>query len=139
MNEKKEKFLTAVRILAPGDETILEAAEEVNEEHLSLAPGCEALEFVVAMQQRKGPSWPCRNRFKRTSRTIPALVQSPPSAELSFEDALRLKSAELWIRLGQPDQAIREIKRLPENLQKHASVLKAHLAAVRAAREQSDP
>jgi len=136
MNERKEKFLTAVRILAAGDEFILRAAEWVGEEHLSMAPGCEALEFVVAMQQAKKARWPCRNRFKRRSWTIPALHTAKP--ELSFEEALQVKSAELWLKLGHPEEALREIRTLPESLQKHAAVLKAHLDAVRAAREAGE-
>jgi len=139
MNEKKEKFLTAVRILAPGDETIFQAAQWVTEESLSVAPGHEALEFVLAMQQRRSSAWPCRNRFKRTSREIPATRHSPAPDGLTLEQALRVKSAEFWIKLGQPDQAIREIKSLPESLQEHAAVLKAHLAAVRAARGCDNP
>ena len=40
---------------------------------------------VLAMQRRKSSPWPCKNRFKRTSRAIPFLRQNPSEAELNLE------------------------------------------------------
>ncbi len=60
---RKERFLTAVRILAPEDTSILQAAACVSEDSLPLAPGGVALEFVVAMQRAHSPA-PCWDRFK---------------------------------------------------------------------------
>jgi hypothetical protein len=50
---KKEKFLTAVQILAPNDAFILQSAQLVREETLPAFPGGAALEFVVALRRRR--------------------------------------------------------------------------------------
>jgi hypothetical protein len=44
---KKQKFLTAVRILAPGDKLILDLARQVRARDLPQVPGAAALEFVA--------------------------------------------------------------------------------------------
>ncbi len=49
-----------------------------------------------------------------------------------------IKSAEFRLKLGQIDEAILELKRLPERLAKHPWALRTHLAAVRAARELTE-
>ena len=133
---KKESFLKAVQILAPDDQFILQSAQCVSEESLPVAPGGAALEFVVAMQRLTRPAWRCKTRFKSPGRpsTIPI-----PRSPIPLKHALKLKSAEFWLKLGQPDQALLEIKSLPEKLQNHPSVIKAHLAIVRVARELKEP
>ena len=79
---KKEKFLKAVKILAPHDQFILQTAQCVNEESLPVAPGGAALEFVVAMQRLTSPAWSCKTRFKLSHRrsaanTSSAVAQKP--------------------------------------------------------------
>src|SRR5260370_5786427 len=49
--KRKQQFLKAIQILAPGDTFIRKAAERVTEESLPVAPGGAALELVVAMQK----------------------------------------------------------------------------------------
>ena len=44
---RKEKFLSAVRTLAPGDAHILRLAQRVSEDNLPEYPGAAALEFVA--------------------------------------------------------------------------------------------
>ena len=51
---RKQMFLQAVQILAPGDEFILQAAQLVREEVLPARPGGAALEFVAAMERVRG-------------------------------------------------------------------------------------
>ena len=41
---------------------------------------------------------------------------------LTFKDAIRIKSAEFWLKLGQPAQALSELQRLPRSLWNHPSV-----------------
>jgi len=41
---------------------------------------------------------------------------------LDFKDALRVKSAELWLKLGQSGLAFSELQRLPKRLWHHPSV-----------------
>src|SRR5438045_1039391 len=98
MNEN-ESFLNAVQILAPNDLFIHQAALCVNEESLTAAPGSAALKFVVAMQRLTNPPWPCKTRFKSPGRprTIPI-----PRSLIPLEHALKVKSAEFWLKLGQP-------------------------------------
>src|SRR2546426_12217362 len=108
---KKENFLKAVQILAPNDQFIHQAALCVSEESLPAAPGGAALEFVVAMQRLTGPAWQCKTRFKLAHRrsaahTSCSVAQNP----IALKHALKLKSAEFWLKLGQPDQALLEIK-----------------------------
>ena len=39
--------------------------------------------------------------------------------KLAFPDALRLMSAELWLRLGEPVQALLELQKLTKSAAKH--------------------
>jgi hypothetical protein len=137
--DKKQSFLKAVQILAQDDAFITKAAQCVSEESLADLPGGAALEFVVAMQRLTGPPWPCRDRFRPASRGLSAkstgrIAQQP----IPLEHALKLKSAELWLKLGQSEQALLEIKNLPSEFQNHPSVVKVHLAVVRAERELNE-
>lgn len=52
--KRKQKFLRAVEILAPGDQFTLNMANLVPEKKLPAFPGGAALEFVVALQRRGG-------------------------------------------------------------------------------------
>ena len=81
----------------------------------------------------------CKARFKRfggeQNKPNRAAV---PQEEIALDDAIRIKSAEFWLKLGQPDQALLEIKSLPERLRNHPWVLKAHLAVVRASQNSNE-
>ena len=48
--------------------------------------------------------------------------KSVQQSNLSFQDAIRIKSAELWFKLGQPGQAFSELQQLPRKLWTHRSV-----------------
>jgi len=136
---KKEHFLKAVQILAPNDQFILQSAQCVAEESLPAAPGGAALEFVVAMQRLTRPAWRCKTRFKLADHRSAARTSCPVAQKpLLLKHALKVKSVEFWLKLGQPAQALAEIKSLPEKFQNHPSVIKAHLAVVRATRELND-
>lgn len=56
-------------------------------------------------------------------------------ANLPLQDALRVKSAEFWLKLGETDEALRELEQLPSKTWNHPWALRVHLAAVNAARE----
>jgi hypothetical protein len=49
--------------------------------------------------------------------------------------ALRVKSAEFWLKLGEPTQALRELNALPAWTRRHPWAIQVLLSAVRAARE----
>ncbi len=40
-------------------------------------------------------------------------------SHLPLRDALLIKSAEFWLKLGQPVQALLELEQLPANVQEH--------------------
>ena len=71
--KRMQQFLKAVRILAPGDKFILQAAQRAPEEHLPARPGGAALELVVALQKAMASasdnsSSPNRNQPESRSR-----------------------------------------------------------------------
>jgi hypothetical protein len=41
------------------------------------------------------------------------------STRLRFRDALRVRSAEYWLKLGEPYPALLELQRLPDRIQVH--------------------
>lgn len=52
---------------------------------------------------------------------------------ISLKNAMLLKSAELWLRLGEPMQALLELQRLPDSIRKHPHAIKICRAVYRAA------
>jgi hypothetical protein len=152
MKTNKRKFIRAIEILAPGDKSILEAAERVNEEKLPLFPGSAALEFVVAMEKLKNREWR-RNKSRpqleltenreswANNRTRTEAMRKPRSkfnsTPLTLDDALLVKSAEYWLKLGQPYRALAELKKLPKAVENHAWALRVLGAAIFAAWEMS--
>jgi len=57
---KKQKFIQAVRILAPDNNFIIELAHRVREDDLPTCPGGAALEFVAALMGITGNRCPRR-------------------------------------------------------------------------------
>ncbi|HXT11609.1 MAG TPA: hypothetical protein VN873_08595 [Candidatus Angelobacter sp.] len=43
---------------------------------------------------------------------------------ISLQNAVRLRSAELWLQLGQPMQALSELQRLPIRIRKHPKAMR---------------
>ena len=129
-----ESFIKAVQILAPDDQIIHQAARRVGEKGLPANPGGAALESVVPMQRMKAPAWPCKARFRSFRSGSHKLVNAQMN-EIELEVAIRIKSAEFWLKLGHPDLALLELKGLPGRLKKHPCVLSTHLAVIRASRE----
>src|ERR1051326_1398189 len=64
---KKQKFIQAVRILAPDNNFILELAHLVSDDDLPTCPGGAALEFVAALTRLTGNTCP-RRATHRTMR-----------------------------------------------------------------------
>lgn len=54
---------------------------------------------------------------------------------ITLQHALRVKSAEHWIEHGQPDEALRELEKLPRKAWKHPWATRVRVAAVDALRE----
>ena len=54
--------------------------------------------------------------------------------ELPIDEALQIKAAELWLKLGEADQALRELENLPQEIWNHPHAIKTRIAAVHALR-----
>lgn len=65
----------------------------------------------------------------------PPLTEGAPGLPLCH--ALRVKSAEYWIEHGLPDEALRELERLPSKARNHPWALRVHSAAVNALLEMN--
>ena len=55
---------------------------------------------------------------------------------LPIRDSLLIKAAEYWLRLGEPDQALRELEGLSSRCWKCGWALKTRIAAMVALRER---
>ena len=99
-----------------------------------VAPAAIALKPEVS--NRPEPVWGCRSRFKSPDSRFGTVVRTERTpGEIPLECALKIKSAEFWLKLGDPTQALLEIQDLPEFLQTHPWPLKVRVAATGAIRE----
>jgi hypothetical protein len=154
---RKLQFLQAVQILAPKDHLVYWAASRVPEESLPPRPGGVALQFVVGMNQLLRPS-PCRGA--RARRGLPSALSwrihrvsgrprktgaSPAQAfderevtpeGLILEEAIRVRSAEYWLGLGEPGPALAELGALPVVSRNHPWVVQVQLRATSLAQAQ---
>ncbi len=55
------------------------------------------------------------------------LKQAPPT--LPINDAIRIKAAEYWLSLGEADEALRELEKLPQTWN-HPSAVKVRVCAL---------
>src|SRR5690349_1817991 len=110
-----------------------------NAPQMPQAPGDFAPGFTGSLREMHHAGWPCKGRFKCPLNTKPQTGNEPaqqPEVELS--EALRIKSAEMWLKLGEVKQALLEIGSVPESLKNHPWVIRIHLAIVRAASESRE-
>ena len=118
---RKQQFMQAVQILAPGDQFIYQAAQRIPEEKLSAYPGGAALEVVVAFQKLREPiNIPIKPNPHSTS--VPS--------HLPLSHSVRIKSAEYWLVLGEADEAVRELEALPSSTWNHPWAVRVRVAAV---------
>lgn len=71
-------------------------------------------------------------RAKRAGRFL-TVVSLPQGIPLPLEHAVRAKSAELWLRLGEPLEALSEIESVPHSFRRNAWLHKLHATATREA------
>ena len=89
-------------------------------------------------QRQNATVFACRSRFKSRTNGIGKVIHPEiDSGDIPLECALRVKSAEFWLKLGDPTQALIEIQNLPERMQKHPWPIKVQLAAIGAIREST--
>ena len=148
MNKKKQ-FLETVRILAPGDGLMLNTARLVAEKSIPAFPGSAALEFVTVMDRLRPLLTGCLPRHHRSRITNGSPKRTQMSCQaasnrralrkgLPLVDAMRIKSAEYWLGLGQPVEAIMELDKVSEGCKKHSWFLKAQVSAVGALRRMNE-
>jgi len=125
MMSRKQQFMRAVEILAPDNRFIHQVAQRIPGEKLPVAPGGVALEFVVALQKLGQPANGVP--FEVGSDRTPAASAVAP---ISLSHALRIKSAEYWLKLGEADQALRELEHLPKSGWNHPYAVKNRIAAL---------
>lgn len=90
----------------------------------------------AGLKSTPGARQPCLVRSEAPSPRPRKLEETAPWLDqLPFHHALRVKAAEFWLKLGQPDQAIMELRRLSRTSRNHPLALKLHLRAIRAARQ----
>jgi len=60
------------------------------------------------------------------------IMQVPDNAQvhLPINDALPIKSAEYWLKLGEADLALKELEKLPTRIWRSAWALKTRIAAI---------
>jgi hypothetical protein len=57
---------------------------------------------------------------------------------MPINHALRIKAAEYWLKLGEADQALRDLENLPSRIWECGWALKTRIAAIGALRERSE-
>ena len=74
------------------------------------------MEFVAAFQElRKSTNLPIKSNARRSGRHKLGRHQARAGkSRLPLSHALRVRSAEYWLRLGEVDQALRELEALPQ-------------------------
>lgn len=63
----------------------------------------------------------------------PPGIKAAPAPELKLQEAVLVKSAELWLKLGQPTEALLELQQLPLLCRSHPWALKVMQKAFRMA------
>jgi hypothetical protein len=64
-------------------------------------------------------------------------VHQTQQPNLPIHDAIQIKAAEYWLKLGEADQALRELEALPTRTWKCGWALKTRIAAIGVLRERS--
>jgi hypothetical protein len=67
-------------------------------------------------------------------RFIPGVAPSVNVRPLTIQDSLQIKAAEYWLKLGEADQALRELENLPSKVWTCGWALRTRIAALGALR-----
>jgi hypothetical protein len=69
---------------------------------------------------------------------VPGVAQSGKARNLTIQDALQIKAAEYWLKLGEAEQALRELEGLPSKSWRCGWALKTRIAAMGALRRRDE-
>jgi hypothetical protein len=114
---KKTKFMQAVKNLAPNDNFIINMAQSVREDVLPQYPGIYALELVAGLQRIKClcPVITGLWRFNAGPQNEPVnLDEELPGSNLKLKDAMEIRSAEYWLKLGHWEEALDALEKLSD-------------------------
>jgi len=64
------------------------------------------------------------------SLPIHQIPQAPPDKPVPMNEALQIKAAEYWLRLGEADEALRELEKLPGKTWESPAAVKIRVAAL---------
>ena len=69
---------------------------------------------------------------------ISGVAQPVKGRPLAIYDAIQIKAAEYWLKLGEADQALRELEALPSRIWDHGWALKTRIAAIGVLRKRDE-
>jgi len=69
---------------------------------------------------------------------VPGVAQSVKLQTLTIQDSLQIKAAEYWLKLGEADQALRELEALPSRFWTCGWALRNRVAAMGALRGRDE-
>jgi hypothetical protein len=72
------------------------------------------------------------------AQVVHGVARSVKARTLTLQDSLQIKAAEYWLKLGEADQALRELEGLPSRSWKCGWALKTRIAAMGALRERDE-
>jgi hypothetical protein len=71
-------------------------------------------------------------------RSVPGVAQSVKVKTVPIQDSLQIKTAEYWLKLGEADQALKELEALPSRSWKCGWALRTRIAALGVLRGQDE-
>ena len=77
-------------------------------------------------------------RMKREERFLSTAEILVLGNRLAISHAFRVKCAEYWLKLGEADEALRELQALPHSTNSHPAAVKAHVAAIGGFRQRNE-
>jgi hypothetical protein len=69
---------------------------------------------------------------------VPGVAQSVEVKTLPIQDSLQIKAAEYWLKLGEADEALKELEALPSRSWTCGWALKTRIAAMGVLRERDE-
>ena len=127
---RKEALSGIIEFLTPEGQQIPKAAQCSCDVIPTGTPAVATLEFEMTTQKllHSINDSPIRILDGQNEFGSDRLAGTP--IQLSFPHQLRIKCAELWMKLGEADEGVRELQGLPHSAWKHPAVTRARLGAI---------
>jgi hypothetical protein len=100
--------------------------------------------FTLTLRMSNAPLHnPCmktENEFMQVQIQVPddQFTAQSTQPNLPINDALQIKAAEYWLKLGEADQALKELEALPTRVWKCGWAIKTRIAAIGVLREADE-